>query len=149
MLNINLKALQGSAFFYKYINKINLLIVKLKEFYTRDDSYQKYNENILELNDELSCLIMKIEQVLFTNKGEVLGVPEFGCNLDDMIFTLELNASFIKNNIKEQISTYCMNMDSPNHYNVEVEVSFFQNEERNGAIVNVFINEKKVISTLY
>lgn len=123
--------------------------MKLKEFYTRDESYQRYKENILELNDELSCLIMKIEQVLFTNKGEVLGCPELGCNLDDMVFTLELNASYIKQQIYNQITTYCMNMENPQLYNVTVDVNFFTLEERNGAEINISINENRVITALY
>ena len=119
----------------------------LSDFYTRDNSYKSYNNDILEINDELSDLIIKIEQLLFTKKGEVLGSPDLGCNLDDMVFSQVLNANYIENNINEQIYKYCTSYAK---FNVNVKVSFFQVDEyRNGCLIDVYVNDERVIGALY
>lgn len=119
----------------------------LSDFYTRDDSHKSYNNDILEINDELSDLIIKIEQILFTKKGEVLGNPDFGCNLDDLVFSQILNASYIENAINEQIYKYCTSYAK---FNVKVRVSFFKpNDYTNGCLIDVFVNDERVIGALY
>jgi len=119
----------------------------LSDFYTRDDSYKSYNNDILEIHDELSDIIIKIEQILFTRKGEVLGSPEFGCNLDDLVFSQVLNASYIENQINEQIRAYCT---SYAQYDINAKVSFFQvDENRNGCLIDVYVNDERVIGALY
>lgn len=119
----------------------------ISDFYTRDDSYKSYNNDILEIHDELSDLIIKIEQLLFTKKGEVLGSPEFGCNLDDLVFSQVLSASYIENNINEQIINYCT---TESKFDVKAKVSFFQvDETRNGCLIDVYVNNERVIGALY
>ncbi len=120
----------------------------LHDIYSRGEAENKYNPNIVEVTDELSQLILKIENVLFTRKGEVLGVPDFGCNLDDLIFSLVLNESVIQQRINSQIQSYCL-LDYDTRYNVDTRVSFFQTEGRNGALVDIYINETRVIGALF
>lgn len=119
----------------------------ISDFYTRDDSYKSYNNDIPEIHDELSDLIIKIEQLLFTKKGEVLGSPGFGCNLDDLVFSQVLSASYIENNINEQIINYCT---TESKFDVKAKVSFFQvDETRNGCLIDVYVNDERVIGALY
>lgn len=119
----------------------------ISDFYTRDDSYKSYNNDILEIHDELSDLIIKIEQLLFTKKGEVLGSPDFGCNLDDLVFSQVLSASYIENNINEQIINYCT---TESKFDVKAKVSFFKvDETRNGCLIDVYVNDERVIGALY
>jgi phage baseplate assembly protein W len=120
----------------------------LHDIYSRGIDENKYNPNIIEVTDELSQLILKIENVLFTRRGEVLGVPDFGCNLDDLIFSLVLNESVIQQRINSQIQSYCL-PNYGNKYNIDTRVSFFQTEGRNGALVDIFINETRIIGALF
>ena len=80
----------------------------IKDIYSRDALAPKYNDATLEVSDTLSQLILKIENCLFTNKGDVLGAPGIGCNLDELIFSLVLNENTIQNNINSQITAYCL-----------------------------------------
>ena len=43
--------------------------------YSRDAAEANYSATTLEVSDSLSQLILKIENVLFSNKGDVLGAP--------------------------------------------------------------------------
>ena len=119
----------------------------IKDIYSRDVEAPKYNDNTLEVSDNLSQLIIKIENVLFTRKGEVLGSPQMGCNLDELIFSLVLNESTIQNNINSQIASYCLPEISG--YSVNISVSFFSTAERDGALVDIFVNEQRVIGALF
>lgn len=119
----------------------------LIDIYSRGVDENKYSPNVLEVTDELSQLILKIENTLFTRKGEVLGVSDFGCNLEDLIFSLVLNESVIQQRINSQIQSYCL-PDSAK-FNIDTRVSFFINDGRNGALVDIFINEKRVIGALF
>lgn len=117
------------------------------DIYSRNATENKFSPNIIEVTDELSQLILKIENVLFSRKGEVLGVPDFGCNLDDLIFSLVLNESVIQQRITSQIQSYCLLDDAK--FGINVSVSFFQTEGRSGALVDIFINETRVIGALF
>jgi hypothetical protein len=44
--------------------------------------------------------------LLLTNKGEVLGDPKFGLNLEDLIFNLELSESSIRKELDLALTVY-------------------------------------------
>jgi hypothetical protein len=119
----------------------------IKDIYSRDIEAPKYNPTTLEVSDDISQLILKIENVLFTRRGDVLGAPNMGCNLDDLIFSLVLNESYIENVINTQIQTYCLN--NRQIYSINTKVSFFALAETNGALVDIFVNEQRVIGALF
>ena len=56
----------------------------IRDMYSRDIESTNYNDQTLEVSDTLSQLILKIENCLFTRKGEVLGAPGMGANLNDL-----------------------------------------------------------------
>ena len=89
----------------------------------------------------------KIENCLFTRKGEVLGAPGIGCNLDELVFSLVLNENTIQNNINSQITAYCL--PDVAGFDINTKVSFFSTLERNGCLVDIFVNEQRVIGALF
>jgi hypothetical protein len=119
----------------------------LKDIYSREIDSPKYDPVRLEVDDSLSDLIIKIENMLFTRKGEVLGDANFGANLDELVFTLVLNESSIQRRIESQIATYCLNVSGD--YNVNTQVQFFSTSERDGALVDIYINQNRVIGMLF
>ena len=119
----------------------------LMDIYNRDPESTNYDPTRLEVNDELSELILKIENTLFTRKTEVLGAPNFGANLDDLVFSLVLNEFLLAKEINDQIATYCIPGFSK--YRVEPKVSFFQTPERDGALIDIFVNDQSVIGALF
>jgi phage baseplate assembly protein W len=120
----------------------------LIDIYSRGAEENKFAPNIIEVTDSLSQLILKIENALFTRKGDVLGVPDFGCNLDDLIFSLVLNESVIQQKINSQIQAYCL-LNSDARFNIDTRVSFFETAGRNGALVDIYVNETRVLGALF
>jgi len=119
----------------------------IRDMYSRDATQANYSATTLEVSDTLSQLILKIENVLFSNKGDVLGSPGMGCNLNDLIFSIVLNESTIQNTINSQIVAYCL--PQVNGFTVNTKVNFFSTLERNGALVDIFVNEQRVLGALF
>lgn len=117
------------------------------DIYSREASENKFSSDVIEVTDELSQLVLKIENTLFSRKGEVLGVPDFGCNLDDLVFSIVLNEAVVQQKINSQIQSYCI--PDGTKFNVDTRVSFFSMEGRKGALVDIFINENRVIGALF
>ena len=119
----------------------------IRDIYSRSIDAPKYNNQTLEVSDTLSQLILKIENCLFTRKGDVLGSPGIGANLNDLIFSLVLNENTIQNNINGQIAAYCL--PNTGGFTVDCKVSFFSTDERDGAFIDIFVNEQRVIGALF
>jgi|TARA_R110000796_G_scaffold37565_2_gene94763 phage baseplate assembly protein W len=120
----------------------------IKEIYSRDIDAPKYNDDVIEVTDELQQLILKIENCLFTRQGDVLGSPDMGCNLDDLVFSLVLNESVISQRISSQIQTYCL-QNSSSRFGIDVRVQFYSLVDRSGCLVDIYVNEQRVIGALF
>jgi hypothetical protein len=119
----------------------------LRDFYSRDTEAPKYQDTRLEVDEALDDLIIKIENTIFTRRTSVLGAPDFGCNLDDMIFSLTSNEDTIRNVCGQQVVEYCLT--GQDGFVVDVQVKFFQTPERSGCFIDIFVNDQRVVGVLY
>jgi hypothetical protein len=117
----------------------------LRDIYAIPNAEGRYKSNVLEVNNELDEIIMQVDCLLFTRKGEVLMMPDFGCDLHKYLFETTWNKSAIKFMIESQINTYIY-LDGT--YNVSVDVNFIKWEYNVGMIVDLIINGKKMSSYL-
>ena len=117
----------------------------LKDIYAIPNIESRYKNGVLEVNNELDEIIQQVDCLLFTRKGEVLMLPDFGCDLHKYLFETTWNKNAIKYMIESQINTYIY-MDGK--YNVSVEVEFIKWEYNVGMIVDLMINNRKMTSYL-
>ena len=117
----------------------------LKDIYAIPEEEPRYKENILEISDELDEIIQQVDMILFTNKGDVLCMPEFGVNLEQYLFNTTFNTVQIKNIIMNQIRNFIY-LDGS--YDVDVDVNFVKWDFNIAMIVDLNINNKKVASYL-
>lgn len=101
-----------------------------------------FQSDQVEIDNQIEQLMTQIETILFTNKGEVMGYPDFGCSLQDLVFKLNYNKFQIKEEINNQIARYC---PLANVYNLSVDVNFTQGTNQTVAKVDVTINKKYYI----
>jgi len=78
----------------------------MREIYNRDPLDPNYNPYQIETSDPVEICVGQIKMLLLTNKGEVLGDPKFGLNLEDLIFNLNLSESSIKKELDLFLMTY-------------------------------------------
>ena len=75
-------------------------MAQLREIYFRDQNDPKYRADQVEVTDDLEATIQQIMMTIFTKKGEVLGEPNFGLNLDILVLLIDIPE------IKEKIAAF-------------------------------------------
>ena len=68
----------------------------LKDIYAIPNVESRYKQGVLEVNNELDEIIQQVDCLLFTRKGEVLMLPDFGCDLHKYFFDTAWNKNAIK-----------------------------------------------------
>jgi len=112
------------------------------ELYVKYVGDPNYDPNQVHIENEVQQLVTQIETTLFTNKGEVLGAPDFGCNLEDLIYSLGYNEHQLKSTIDGQLGAYC---PLAAKYNVETKISFLRGAVRDIAYIDITINSKYLV----
>lgn len=113
----------------------------IKEIYTRSENDTYYN-NILEHNNDIEAILSQIRIILGTRRGEVLGNYNFGCGIEDLIFSTKFNKDKIRSLIQEQIND---NIKEFPNYKITVDVSFFkQPDGTDGGLIDIYINKLKI-----
>ena len=117
----------------------------LKDIYAIPEEEPRYKNDVLEITGELDEIIQQIDMILFTNKGDVLCMPEFGCNLGRYLFDTSYDENTIKQIVMNQIKSFIY-LDGS--YNVDVDVSFIKWDYNVAMVVDLLIGNKKVASYL-
>lgn len=109
------------------------------ELYIKYPTDPNYDENQVQTNSEIEMLITQIQTILFTNKREVMGSPNFGCSLEELIYDFGLNEYDLQSRITNQINYYC---PLATKYNIQTDISFMKGEVRDIAFIDITIDSK-------
>ena len=112
------------------------------DIYLRLPNDPNYNANYLEVQDEISNFVQRIEMILTTVPGEVLGEPEFGVNLEGFLWNPYITIGTIKNEIVTQIRRYC---PYDQQISFKVDVSFIQGEISDSILIDIIIDGNPVL----
>ena len=97
------------------------------DFYILYQGQPKYDSTELIEDELIRVIVQKYQMVIFTNKGEVLGDPDFGANLEEILFEFRVSEDYVKGKIQEQIETYIPEMLGSSY---NLEIVFVQDPER-------------------
>ena len=111
----------------------------LREIYFRDDTDPKFKWELLETNSKLEAVLNKIRMILFTQRGEVLGEPNLGMNLEDYLFTFNFDASEIKTKFNAQVNQY---IPEQSEFNISMDVSFETDGVQNYCYLYIYVNQQ-------
>lgn len=78
----------------------------VKDFVIRYPGHPKYQPGRIVEDDEVEVIVQKLEMILFTNKGEVLGDIDMGANLEYYLWQTRVTTGSLKKKVDEQISIY-------------------------------------------
>lgn len=109
------------------------------EFYVKNIGDPKYQSDKLQQDDEIAQLLTQIETLLFTRRGDVLGNPDFGVNLEDYVYEFQYNNYQIKNIVVNQIASY---IPLAGKYNVKVNVDFTEETDRSVMFLDITIDAR-------
>jgi hypothetical protein len=111
--------------------------VDFTDFYILYKDHPRYVPKELIEDEVINVIIQKYEMILFTNKGEVLGDPEFGANLLELLYQTKVSDTHVRDVINEQIATYIPELLNTNY---TLNVVFVQDPENYQDIM--FVNLK-------
>jgi len=107
------------------------------DFYILYKDHPRYVPKELIEDEVISVIIQKYEMILFTNQGEVLGLPDLGANLQELLYSTKVSETFVKDKINEQIVKFIPELIETNYF---LNVVFVQDPENYQDIM--FINFK-------
>jgi hypothetical protein len=93
------------------------------DFYILYPGHPRYESANLIEDDLIRIIIQKYEMIIFTIKGDVLGDPDFGASLENLLHTTLLSKEAVEDDIKSQINIYIPELQG-RKYTLRVE--FFQ-----------------------
>lgn len=80
--------------------------------------------------------------IIFTKKGEVLGDPNFGLSLEELLFEFGLNTQQLKKAFYGQLQSY---VPDTKNMPVKIEVSFAEGTVRDIAYIDIYVDGKKYL----
>ncbi len=101
--------------------------VNFKDYYTGFQGHPKFISNKIIEDDPIRVIVQKYEMLIFTNKGDLLGDPDFGCDLQRLLFQTKISSSNVKNTIIQQINKYIPEISGTGY---TLEVSFMDNPDK-------------------
>ena len=90
-------------------------VTDFKDLYIRYKGHPKYNSNKIIQDDLIQVIVQKLEMILFTNKGDVLGDPDMGCSLEYYLWETNLSNKNLEGKVIEQIEKYVPEMNLINY----------------------------------
>jgi phage baseplate assembly protein W len=97
-----------------------------KDFYIGYEGHPRFTINKIITDDIIRVIVQKYEMILFTNKGELFGDPNFGADLTKLLFETKISAQAVKAIIVSQINTYITELQNTSY---TLGVTFQQDPE--------------------
>jgi len=97
-----------------------------KDHYIGYVGHPRFVVNKIVEDDLIRVIIQKYEMILFTNKGDLLGDPDFGCDLPRLLFQTKVSAQGVRKIILQQIQKYITELANTNF---GLQATFFQDPE--------------------
>ena len=122
-------------------------MVNFIDFYIEYPGHPNYNPVRIVEDDIIRVIIQKYEMILFTNQGEVLGEPDFGGNLEELLYETKVSAEFVERQLNEQILRYIPEISKVN-YKLEVVFAEDPGNYQEVMFVNFEIQDYKVFAQI-
>jgi phage baseplate assembly protein W len=118
-----------------------------RDFYIGYKSHPRFTINKIIVDDIIRVIVQKYEMILFTNKGELLGDPDFGCDLEKLLFETKISAYAVKQIINQQIGAYIPELINTNY---TLDVTFEEDPEnyQDVMIVKFTITDYEVVAII-
>ena len=113
----------------------------IKDLNIRGENHPKYNSRRIIEDRPIEFIIQKLENILFTNQGDVLGDPLFGANLEYYLWSTNVPSNKIEKNIQDQIDEY---LDELNTYDYEFSLDLYEGTLRDILYINFRIRDISV-----
>jgi len=119
----------------------------IRDFYMRSEEDPKYKNGILQIADQTEEAINQIKMTLLTEKGSVLGEPDFGIDVNRYLFDFDLDPFGLSNDANIQIDKY---VSASKIKNITVEPSKFTDDrDRDVFVLEIGIDGENPFGIFY
>ena len=85
------------------------------DFYIIDSSDPTYTQGQIIEEDIINVILQKYKVILFTNKGDVMGDPNFGGDLELLLNQTKVSDVYVKDELNTQIGSYIPELINMNY----------------------------------
>lgn len=104
-----------------------------------------YDSTKIDEQDSLRVLLQKIKMIMFTRKGEVLGEPNFGLSLEDLLFEFGFSANELRKTFDQQLASY---VTEANDFELRLDINFVPGTVRDLAYIDIYVNGTKAFGVV-
>lgn len=121
--------------------------VNFIDFYISYPGHPRFVESEVIEDDIIRVIVQKYEMIIFTNKGDLLGEPNFGGDLTLLLHETRLSSESIEGNLRAQIADYIPEIDGIDY---ELSVEFFDDPDRfqEYMVINFTIRDYSVYASV-
>jgi hypothetical protein len=112
-------------------------MAQLRDFYIRPEADPAFRPDQLEVYDELESALQQIKMTLFTKKGEVLGEPDFGLEVEKYLFEFTIDPFALTKEAGGQINKY---VGEARKRNITVKPASYNDDKSNREIFVLLID---------
>jgi phage baseplate assembly protein W len=112
----------------------------MRDLFCIPDTFPNADPNRMDATTQLEIIKQKILMCLYTNRGEVLGAPDFGCSLDDYLWEPFPNPSAIQNQVQSQIEKWISVSSEEWDIATQVDIDTSSPDGEPVCMVRVYIN---------
>lgn len=94
----------------------------------------------IEEQDSVRVLLQKIKMIMFTRKGDVLGNPNFGMSLEDLLFEFGFSANELRVAFDRQLVSY---IPEASNFDLRFKINFVPGTVRDMAYIDIYVNGTK------
>jgi hypothetical protein len=96
------------------------------DFYIKYQGHPRFDPSQIMEDEVLNIILQKYEMILYTNKGELLGEPDFGGDLELLLHETKVSSTTVETNLHQQIQTYITELANINY---TLDVQFIQDPD--------------------
>lgn len=104
------------------------------DFYIGYKDHPKFVDKKMIEDDLIRVIIQKYEMIIFTNKGEVLGDPNFGGDLPKLLYQTRVSAESVERSLLDQIFEYIPEISN---LNFQLKAGFLADSENYQEIMEI------------
>lgn len=122
----------------------------IRDYYMREEGDPKFQQGKIETTDEIEELVNQIKMILLTNKGEVLGEPNFGVEIEKYLFEFDVDPFGLAGAASAQVGEYISLAKTR-----EIQIDPARIEDKGNAygrdvlVLNINIGQGKEFGVLY
>lgn len=118
-----------------------------KDHYIGYKGHPRFIVNKIIEDDLVRVIIQKYEMLLFTNKGELFGYPDFGCDLPILLHQTKVSRDGVVKIILQQIAEYIPELDFDSF---TIDAEFFEDPENYQDVlqINFTLSSYEVYATI-